>query len=123
MRAVQDMRNEMAQELIGLDSFTAYISVVQMSEDGQRLVKGKIRTPKLSMLQMKEVVAERSSRIALNASRYCKPREQIEQEIRQRQERWLAGTGADRPPVRIADKRAGAIEEAPPPTRLPLPAE
>ena len=53
MRAVQDMRNEMAQELIGLNPFTAYISVVQINEDGQTLVKGKIRTLKLSMLQMK----------------------------------------------------------------------
>lgn len=123
MGAVHDMRNEMAQELISLAPFTAYISVVQINEDGQTLVKGKIRTIELSMLQMKEVIAERTEKIARNSLMHCKPRDEIEQEIRQRQKRWLAGGGDERRPVRLADRKAGAIEVAPPPTRFRTPTQ
>jgi hypothetical protein len=55
----------------------------------QRLVKGRIRTSTLSVLQMREVVRERSNVIEVSSRAFCRRRDQIEEEIRQRQLKWL----------------------------------
>jgi hypothetical protein len=111
-----EMRNTMVRELTGLESFTAYIKVSESKETGQRVIKEKIRTLKLPPVLPEGVVLERDAIIARRALEYCKPRAQIEQEIRQRQEGWRTVV-ADRPSPGTSDRGGEGKKEGPPPRR------
>jgi hypothetical protein len=96
----------MAQELANLPRFTAYARVIQERAGKQLVIKRKIKPlalPKEHGLPLASEILERS-----HATVY-KARDEIEAEIRQRQERWRrppdSGTapprGRRRPPPQV----------------------
>lgn len=117
-RTVADMTNEMAQELANLPRYTAYAKVVAETDGEERVIRTKIRTLKLRELPEGEL-AERAgeggrSVIEQNSLRYLKKRTEIEEEIRQRRERWR-GKIVEEPPR----TQSAVVKEPTPPTQSP----
>jgi hypothetical protein len=115
-RAVGDMTNEMAQELMKLPRFTAYANVIHEQDGVQRVITQKIATVRLPSVLAEVALRERNAIIEENSPAYCKPRKQIEEEICQRQERWR-GAGLDKPPPRATGKIDEGGAKKPPPSR------
>jgi hypothetical protein len=59
-------------------------------------------------------MAKRNTDIEENSLAYCKRREEIEEEIVGRQERWR-GAGLDKPPPRVTGKIDEGGADKPPP--------
>jgi hypothetical protein len=102
-RSYKDMADEMSQVLVGLERFSAYAKVIQEQQGEQIVLKQKIKTlppPPVrggdaadTYLQtVRGVVWEKTLKAGL-----IKERSKIEEEIRQRQQKWL-GVGSDEPP-------------------------
>jgi hypothetical protein len=99
-RTIADMINEMAQELSNLPRFTAYAKSLQEKDGQQRVIKKKSQTialPRMSK-EANEQTGKRRKVIEENSRRYVKSRNVIEEEIRERQERWSGGGSFDEPP-------------------------
>jgi hypothetical protein len=96
-RPVHDMTDEMAQELASLPRFTAYAKVITEKRGEQTIWKGKIKT--LSLPSWHELLLGEDSPITNRSHKFCKTRDQVEKEIRQRQETWK-GSNSDEPPPR-----------------------
>ena len=100
-RQYHDMNDEMAWELMKLPRFTAYAKVIQEQQGEQVIRIRKIKTLKLEeprlqgreLEEMKKQINENTKILG-----YIKPRVQIEDEIRQRQEKWRSGALSDQPP-------------------------
>jgi ribosomal protein L20A (L18A) len=131
-RSVADMTNEMAGELANLPRYTAYAKVLAETGGEQIVLRTKIRTLKLKELPEGEVaeVARQARRVAIeqNSLRYLKSRIAIEEEIRERQEKWRQRTREVPPPVQRqvekgkAEPAVAVVKEAdvpPPPTQSP----
>ena len=96
MRPVHDMTDEMAQELANLPRFTAYAKVIQENKGEQTVWKGKIKTLPLPPWQESPEI---ESHVIESGHNFCKERTQIEEEIRQRQERWRGSISDEPPPI------------------------
>jgi hypothetical protein len=111
IRQVQDMVNEMAQELSRLPIHTAYVKVNRVKNGEHEVLIRKIKTLPLTQPRLQGgELAERREFIEFNTRSlgYVKPRERIEEKIRQRQEKWRSQ--APDSPRRIPPS------EEPPPT-------
>jgi hypothetical protein len=102
-RTQQDLVNEMAQELSSLPQYTAYAKLIAEQNGVQRVLKHKIQTfplpPAVRSAEIEASLLEKSHVL-------CQERELIEEEIRERQERW-------RP--RPTEEQGRREAEAPPP--------
>jgi hypothetical protein len=96
------MTDEMAQELMRLPRYTAYAKIIEDQDGEQRVKMQEIKTYPLSALpekpkeyfeQVKEIFETNPIK-----SGYAIAKEQIEAEIRQRQEQWLRPASSDAPP-------------------------
>jgi hypothetical protein len=96
-RPVHDMTDEMAQELASLPRSIAYAKVITEKRGEQTIWKGKIKT--LSLPSWHELLLGGDSPITKYSHKFCKTRDQVEKEIRQRQETWK-GSNSDEPPPR-----------------------
>jgi hypothetical protein len=104
VRPVHDMTDEMAQELINLPRYTAYAKVIEEKDGKQNVWSGKIETFGLPKDSPK---AEENIAFAIEIGHgVSKKRGEIEEEIRQRQEKWR------QPPPQTPEKPP---EEPPPP--------
>ena len=103
VRPVHDMTDEMAQELTNLPKFTAYAKVIQEQGGRQAVIKHKMQTLELpeSYLEEAEDIKYLPDLITLHIgfSKYYKERTQIEEEIRQRLEKWRKGRTEEPPPT------------------------
>jgi hypothetical protein len=92
----------MARVLTGLPRHIAYARIVE-EKGGEPIVwKGRIRTEKLADAPVEGADAARDA-IEKNALRYCRGRQEIEQEIKGRQEKWRVR--AEAPSVHIQTKK------------------
>ena len=85
VRLVSDMTNEMALELANLPRYTAWVKLIQEENGKQIVLKRKIKPlalPKEHGRPLASEILERS-----HATVY-KPRDEIEADIREQQERW-----------------------------------
>ena len=107
VRQVHDMSDEMAQELVNVPRFTAYAKVIEEKDGKQSVWKGKITTlPLPDQLSS----AEEDAALVLDFGHQAsKKREEIEAEIRQRQEKWRSNGSSpqENPP-----------DDTAPPTRM-----
>jgi len=105
-RSQQDLINETAMELVSLPPFHAYAKIIDQASGIQQVFKHKIQT-----LPLPEVLrgAEIEASLIEKSHVLCQDRELIEEDIRQRQEKWRTrpGNEPEKPP-----------EEPPPPTRF-----
>jgi hypothetical protein len=117
-RTIADMVDEMEGELTELPKYTAYAKVLQ----GNKVWRGKIQAKKLGerlhhTRPYEEINYENLT--AVTRKYVCLRREEIEREIRKRQENWKP-TAVDEPRV-VRDKSekgpAGPPDEPPPPNR------
>jgi hypothetical protein len=96
-RTQQDLINEMAMELSSLPRFTAYAKAIEERKGTQLVWKRRIQT--LPLPPERRARGVDSETMALeNSHRFCKERDQIEEEIRKRQEPWRNGRGSGQPP-------------------------
>jgi hypothetical protein len=103
-RAISDMINEMAQELANLPRYTAYAKVLQEKNGVQSVVKEKVQTLRFDVpkpepkakAQLCELFLDLAAKNSLEAG-YYKSRNDIEKEIRQRQQSGR-GVASDEPP-------------------------
>jgi hypothetical protein len=84
IRHEDDMKNEMARELVNLPRYTAFAKVVKERGGEQKDWKGKIRTVKLGAVPEGSAEARTALIQALENAPYLRRREQIEEEIRER---------------------------------------
>jgi hypothetical protein len=101
-RTQADLIAEMSQELANLPRFTAYAKVIEEKEGAQTVWRGKIKTLPLppwqeTPIRHDESFPEIESHVTECGHKFCKERVQIEEEIRQRQEKWR-GSAPDEPP-------------------------
>jgi hypothetical protein len=94
-RTQADLITEMGQELANLPRFTAYAKVIEERNGIQSVLKRKINTSLTPSFQgypryIKDKVIESGHQL-------CKERSQIEEDLRQRQERWRS-SGSEEPP-------------------------
>lgn len=127
-RQESDMTNEMARVLTGLPKYTAYAKLLYETDGGQIVWKGKIQTLQLKGEVAEEEAKARRAAIEQNSMQYLESRTLIEEEIRQRQERWRSRVIEEPPRTqsavvngRQAPYEAGdiAVDEPPPPTQSP----
>jgi hypothetical protein len=98
VRQESDMVNEMARVMTGLPRYTAYAKIVEENGGEASVWKGRIRTSKLDDVRDDAMDAARAA-IEKNMLGYCRPRAQIREEIRLRQERWRRSGRQEPPPV------------------------
>jgi hypothetical protein len=115
-RTEADMVGEMARALTALPRHQAFVKVVQQSGGEQKVWKGKIRTAKLFDAPA-GALGEAMKVVEGQAYLYCRPRGEIEEGIRRRQERWRQVIPS-RPQAQVqkAARPTGKPVE-PPPTR------
>lgn len=97
-RPVHDMTDEMAQELANLPRFTAYAKVIAEKEGEQTVWRGKIKTSPVFLLPHIELSGKYIGHGTFLSS-CLKSRRLIEEEIRQRMEKWQGGTSDEPPPT------------------------
>jgi hypothetical protein len=85
-RTQQDLINEMAMELSSLPRFTANAKVIEERDKTQLVHKQQIQT--LPMPPVQQSIATIEPRLLAASHQLCKERDAIEDEIRQRQDRW-----------------------------------
>src|SRR5215813_2114634 len=86
VRQVHDMTDEAAQELINLPRFSAYAKIIEEKTGKQNVWSGKIET---YGLPNDLPTAEENIACAIESGHtVSKKRGEIEEEIRQRQEKW-----------------------------------
>jgi hypothetical protein len=88
----QEMTNQMAQELVKLPLFQAYTKIIDQSQGKQIVRTHRIQTHPLPAIQSMET----EEYAIANGHKLGKKREDIEAEIRERQNRW--GRGGSPPP-------------------------
>src|SRR4051812_5398313 len=84
VRQVHDMSDEMAQELSNLPRFNSYAKIIKEEDGRQSVWKGRAQTLPLFALNpnnQEDIIIDVSSEL-------CTKREEIEAEIRARQEKW-----------------------------------
>jgi hypothetical protein len=90
-----DMENEISRDLTQQPNFQAKVKLLS----GEHVIRTKDSPPGLTGSPL----AERIARIqAQTRKNYCKPRAEVEKEIRARQEKWRSGTSEDPPPTHSA---------------------
>ena len=89
-----ELIDEAALELGNLPRYAAYAKVIDESRGEQVVLKQKIKTLPLPPLHLSDI----ESRAIENGHSLCKERVHIEEEIRQRQEKWRRNTPSRRPP-------------------------
>ena len=98
-----EMIDVMTQELINLPRFTAYAKVIEEKGGGQAITKSKIKTLSLSRLREEwdKFIEFRKQRIEAytNDSGCVRRRDEIEEEIKQRLEKWRKGRSDEPPPT------------------------
>jgi hypothetical protein len=104
VRPVHDMTDEMAQELANLPRFTAYVKAIEEDRGKQTVTKHKMQTLELtkSYLEKAEDIESLPDLIALHiifSEYYYKKRTQIEEEIKQRIEKWRKSRSDEPPPT------------------------
>jgi DNA-binding protein H-NS len=85
-RTQQDLVNEMALKLSRLPRFTAYAKVIEERNGEQLVHTQEIQTLKPPPVQ--QSIATIEPRLLAASHKLCKERDAIEDEIRQRQDRW-----------------------------------
>jgi hypothetical protein len=105
-RTQQDIINEMAIELASLPRFTAYAKIIDEQSGRQKVLKSKIQT-----LPLPKVLrgAEIETSLIEKSHVLCTERGRIDEEIRQRQEKWRETE---------SQRKSEPPEEPPPPTRM-----
>src|SRR5437763_14224589 len=101
------MENEIARDLTNQPNFQAKVKLLS----GEHVIRTKNSPPGLTGSQLAERIAQIQAQTRKN---YCKPRLEVEKEIRERQERWRyerQGTKTSEP-----QPRHGRAADEPPPT-------
>jgi hypothetical protein len=93
-RTQQDLNNEMVSELVSLPRFQAYVKLIQETDGRQSVATHKIETHPLPEKPESDI----ETLVTQSGYDFCKKREDIEAEIRERQNRW--GRGGSPPPTR-----------------------
>jgi hypothetical protein len=105
------MTNEMAQELTNLPCFNAYAKVIEEKDGKQIVLKRKIQTIPLSFVPEKTPADIEANTLMQGNVRvtafdmialfegYCQARKDIEEEIKQRLEKWRNGRSDEPPPT------------------------
>jgi hypothetical protein len=99
-RTFADMENEISRDLTQLPNFQAKVKLLA----GEHIIQTKGSPPGLTGSQLVERIAQIQTQTRKN---YCKPREVVETEIRERQEKW-------RSQVPDSPQRTPPSEEPPP---------
>ena len=105
-RTFADMENEISRDLTQQPNFQAKVKLLA----GEHNIQTKNTPPGLTGLQLEERIAHIQTQTRNN---YCKPREAVEKEIRERQERWRYGSSG----TKTTNPQAGhgkAADEPPP---------
>lgn len=90
-----EMTHQMEQELMGLPRFTAWAKIAQEKDGKQLVIKRKIQT--LPLPDVLPDADERRAVIERNTQQFYIKRDQIEEVIRSRQERWRDSGALNRP--------------------------
>ena len=102
VRPVHDLTDEMAQEFSNLPRFTAYAKIIQDQGGRQMVSKCKMQTLKLTKSELGEEDLTHLPEMIdmlIGVSKHYKRRTQIEEEIRQRLEKWRKGRSDEPPPT------------------------
>jgi hypothetical protein len=110
-----EMTHQMEQELMGLPRFTAWAKIAQEKDGKQLVIKRKIQT-----LPLPDVLPDADEGRAViegNTKQFYMKRDEIEEEIRSRQERWRGvGTPVGKPASPRSEGRGNdARKDGPPP--------
>jgi formylglycine-generating enzyme required for sulfatase activity len=105
-RAFADMTHEMSQKLAGLPRFSAWAKVLQEQKGEQTVLKRKMKTlPMPPLLDPSDKIFTMLLDYLMNPATYTgvvKKRSEIEEEIRQRQEKWRDRAPEEPPPTHSA---------------------
>jgi hypothetical protein len=94
-RPYADMENQIARDLTQQPNFQAKVKLLA----GEHVIRTKDSPPGLTGPQLAERIAHIQAQTRKN---YCKPRLEVEKEIRARQEKWRSGASEDPPPTHSA---------------------
>jgi hypothetical protein len=93
----QEMINQMAKELTNLPRYQAYIKIIEEIQDEQLVSTHRIKTKSLPDITNTHMVSQAIS----NGHTLGKTRDDIETEIRERQNRWGRGSAPPQQAKRV----------------------
>ena len=116
-----EMTHQMEQELMRLSKYTAWAEIAQEKDGKQMVVRCKIQTRPLP--DALPDADERRAVIERNTQQFYVKRDELEEEIRSRQERWRGGRSPVREPPFPRSEGSGDVarNEGPPPRKSRLP--
>jgi hypothetical protein len=94
-RTFADMENQIARDLTNQPNFQTKVKLLS----GEYVIRTKDSPPGLTGSPLVERIAHIQAQTRKN---YCKPRTEVEKEIRARQEKWRVGASEDPPPTHSA---------------------
>jgi hypothetical protein len=107
-RTYADMENEISRDLTQQPNFQAKVKLLA----GEHVIQTKESPPGLTGAQLAERIAQIQTQTREN---YCKPRLEVEKEIRERQERWRSGASTtSRSTLRLPSEEPPPLEDPPP---------
>jgi hypothetical protein len=107
-RTYADMENEISRDLTQQPNFQAKVKLLA----GEHVIQTKDSPPGLTGSQLAERIAQIRAQTRKN---YCKPRLEVEREIRERQEKWRSGASTtSRSTLRLPSEEPPPLEDPPP---------
>jgi hypothetical protein len=107
-RTYADMENEISRDLTQQPNFQARVKLLA----GEHTIQTKNSPPGLTGSQLAERIAQIQTQTRKN---YCKPRLEVEREIRERQEKWRSGASTtSRSGLRLPSEKPPPLENPPP---------
>jgi hypothetical protein len=107
-RTYADMENQIARDLTQQPNFQAKVKLLA----GEHVIQTKNTPPGLTGSQLVQRIAQIQAQTRKN---YCKPRLEVEKEIRERQEKWRSGASTtSRSTLRLPSEEPPPLENPPP---------
>jgi hypothetical protein len=107
-RTYADMENEISRDLTQQPNFQAKVKLLS----GEHVIQAKESPPGLTGAQLAKRIAQIRAQTRKN---YCKPRLEVEREIRERQEKWRSGASTTlRSGLRLPSEEPPHLEDPPP---------
>jgi hypothetical protein len=107
-RTYADMENEISRDLTQQPNFQAKVKLLS----GEHVIQTKNSPPGLTGSQLTQRIAQIQTQTRKN---YCKPRLEVEKEIRERQEKWRSGASTtSRSTLRLPSEEPPPLEDPPP---------
>jgi hypothetical protein len=107
-RTYADMENQIARDLTQQPNFQAKVKLLA----GEHVIQTKNTPPGLTGSQLVQRIAQIQAQTRKN---YCKPRLEVEKEIRERQEKWRSGASTtSRSTLRLPSEEPPPLEDPPP---------